>query len=199
MLPTRKFNELPVATGIVDSSKLFCIVDGVDSLITIGTLRELLGISSNGSEIDTSDTYVDLFSLDYGSEYYDAPYIYKRIATGAVRISTDTTFDIPTGSSVSSGFVRGTYASLLTSATTFEYHELPYVYKKYPFGVLRISVDTTFNIPSGTGIANGIVVDTYANMLTSSLGYEYHEMPYIYKKTYFGPVRLNPDTEFPSP
>lgn len=204
MLPTKKFNSLPIATEVFDDTKIFCIISGVDKLVTLSTLRSFFGVISTGNGSDSifnvATSYSGLLLLEAGSEYYNEPYIYKRVGTGVLRISVETEFSTPLTTTISGGIVVPTYAQMLTSSSGFEYHNSPYVYKNYITGACRISCDTDFTSPSGTGIATGIVFSTYTDLLSSSLyGYEYHESPHIYKRTESGAFKINCDTDFPIP
>lgn len=148
MFPVKRFNELPVVSGLDDSDKIFCIANNSDSIVSISTLKVIFGTgNSSGASINIAGSYSGLLNLEAGSEYYEAPFLYK----------------------------------------------------KYPFGVFRINVDTDFSIPTGSGIANGIVVSTYADLIVANPGYEYYESPYIYKRAGTGIVRINPDTDFDEP
>lgn len=213
MLPTRKFNDLPLATELTDATKVFCVISGVDYMVTLSVLRDYLGVisgsggggggssgSGSGAVLLIADSYAELLTLGAGSEYYYEPYIYVKVGTGVLRISCDTEFSTPLDTTISGGIVVPTYSQLLTSDDGTEYHNSPYVYKKYVSGVLRISCDTDFTAPTGVGTATGIVYSTYADLLSSSMyGYEYHESPFIYKRTESGAFKINCDTDFSIP
>lgn len=206
MLPTKKFSELPVVTSVDNNTKVFCIVSGVDSMVTLAVLRDFFGVisGSGGSQIDpvllTASSYNELLTLGPGSEFYSQPYIYKKVGTGVLRINPDTEFSTPMATGVSGGIVVSTYSQMLTSDDGFEYHDSPYVYKKYTSGTCRINCDTDFSIPTGVGTTTGIVFSTYSGLLASSLyGYEYHESPFIYKRTASGVLKINCDTDFAIP
>lgn len=200
MLPTKKFNELPVVTSLEDSDKLFCIANGVDSLITIENLKLIFGTGQNYTyEFPVTSDYSLLSGLAYGGEYHESPYIYKITENGIVRINADTVFDTPSGTGVTLGFVVSTFNQLLVSPSAFEYHEGSYVYKKYSFGTFRINGDTVFAAPTGTGAAEGFVVSSISALSGASIGYEYHEGSYVYKKSLSGILRINCDTIFAEP
>jgi len=205
MLPVKKFSDVTVATEINDSTLIFCVISGNDRLITLSTLRNYLGVvstggGSTGNPLLIANNYSGLSTLGEGSEYYEEPYIYKRLGTGIVRINPDTEFSTPLNTTFSGGIVVSTYSQLLTSNDGFEYHDEPYVYKKYSSGVARISCNTSFTDPTGVGTTTGIVFSTYSGLLASSLyGYEYHESPYIYKRTLSGAFQIDCTTDFSYP
>jgi len=203
MLPTKKFNDLPLVSSVDDTVRIFCIVNGVDSLVSVETLKIIFGSSNTspivGEPIDIVNSYSELSGSIFGSEYYEPPYIYKVTEFGNIRINPDTEFSTPFGSGVQTGLLTSSFAQLLISDYGFEYHEAPYIYKRYTGGVFRIGVITDFAIPTGSCTATGIVVDTFANLSGALPGYEYHEMPYIYKKSVSEIWRINIDTDFSEP
>lgn len=206
MLPTKKFNQLPIVTEVNGSTLVFCIVNGSDSLVSLNTLQNYFGvISGSGSENLTgilyiADSYNELLSLGEGSEFYLEPYLYKKVGTGILKLNPDTEFSTPLSTGVNGGIVVSTFAEMLLAENGFEYHESPYIYKKCVSGVCRLQGDTDFIEPSGTGISTGIVFSSYLDLLSSSFyGYEYHESPYIYKRTISGVLKIMGDTDFSTP